>query len=59
MQNKAIDTHPLSWLEFTEDSIITSCKTGMSFSLVFPTREVLYGSGAGVRVRVGVCGSRS
>ncbi|SPO04872.1 probable WD40 repeat protein CreC [Cephalotrichum gorgonifer] len=26
--SKAIDTHPMAWLEFTEDSIITSCKTG-------------------------------
>lgn len=30
MQSKVVDSHPLSWLEFTEESIITSCKTGMS-----------------------------
>lgn len=27
-QTKVIDKHPLSWLEFTEDAIITSCKNG-------------------------------
>ncbi|KFA65695.1 hypothetical protein S40285_04825 [Stachybotrys chlorohalonatus IBT 40285] len=26
--NKVIDTHPACWLEFTEDAIITSCKSG-------------------------------
>ncbi|KAH7319762.1 WD40-repeat-containing domain protein [Stachybotrys elegans] len=26
--NKVIDTHPAQWLEFTEDAIITSCKSG-------------------------------
>ncbi|KAL2106595.1 hypothetical protein VUR80DRAFT_6526 [Thermomyces stellatus] len=26
--SKVVDSHPLSWLEFTEESIITSCKTG-------------------------------
>lgn len=25
---KVADTHPLSWIEFTEDAIVTSCKTG-------------------------------
>ncbi|OTA98642.1 hypothetical protein M426DRAFT_17203 [Hypoxylon sp. CI-4A] len=25
---KVADKHPLSWIEFTEDAIITSCKTG-------------------------------
>lgn len=27
-QSKSIDPDPLCWLTFTEDSIITSCKTG-------------------------------
>ncbi|KAI8202677.1 putative catabolite repression protein creC [Colletotrichum sp. SAR 10_65] len=26
--SKALDTHPLCWLEFTEEAIITSCKSG-------------------------------
>ncbi|KAG8352030.1 putative catabolite repression protein creC [Fusarium venenatum] len=26
--NKSIDTHPVCWLDFTEDAIITSCKSG-------------------------------
>ena len=26
---KAVDADPLCWLEFTEDSIMTSCKSGM------------------------------
>ncbi|CAH0014768.1 unnamed protein product [Clonostachys rhizophaga] len=26
--NKSIDTHPACWLDFTEDAIITSCKSG-------------------------------
>ncbi|KAL7622342.1 hypothetical protein AAE478_007846 [Parahypoxylon ruwenzoriense] len=25
---KVADKHPLSWIEFTEDAVITSCKTG-------------------------------
>lgn len=28
MQSKITDIDPLCWLEFTEDSIITSCKSG-------------------------------
>ncbi|KAG9235779.1 WD40-repeat-containing domain protein [Amylocarpus encephaloides] len=28
VMSKMIDPHPLCWLEFTEDSIITSCKSG-------------------------------
>ncbi|TQV97675.1 hypothetical protein V2A60_006589 [Cordyceps javanica] len=28
VMSKVIDKHPLSWLEFTEDAIITSCKNG-------------------------------
>ncbi len=31
-QSKTIDTDPLHWIEFTEDSIITSCKSGKSLS---------------------------
>ncbi|ATY66568.1 catabolite repression creC [Cordyceps militaris] len=31
VMTKVIDKHPLSWLEFTEDAIITSCKNGKSF----------------------------
>lgn len=27
-QSKTVDADPLCWLEFTEDSIITSCKSG-------------------------------
>ena len=30
VQSKVVDTHPLAWLEFTEDAVVTSCKTGMS-----------------------------
>lgn len=30
VMSKIIDTDPLCWLEFTEDSIITSCKSGKS-----------------------------
>lgn len=30
LQNKIVDTHPACWLEFTEDAIITSCKSGKS-----------------------------
>ncbi|KAF6840203.1 catabolite repression protein crec [Colletotrichum plurivorum] len=28
VSSKALDTHPLCWLEFTEEAIITSCKSG-------------------------------
>jgi hypothetical protein len=28
LQSKKIDTHPLSWLEFQEDCIMTACKDG-------------------------------
>ncbi|CAI4217501.1 unnamed protein product [Parascedosporium putredinis] len=28
VSTKVVDTHPIAWLEFTEDSIITSCKSG-------------------------------
>ncbi|TKW58514.1 putative catabolite repression protein creC [Colletotrichum tanaceti] len=28
VSSKAVDTHPLCWLEFTEEAIITSCKNG-------------------------------
>jgi hypothetical protein len=31
-QSKVIDPDPLCWLEFTEESIITSCKSGRSTS---------------------------
>ena len=27
-QTKTIDKDPLAWLQFTEDAIITSCKSG-------------------------------
>lgn len=27
-QSKIVDKDPLCWLEFTEDSILTSCKSG-------------------------------
>jgi hypothetical protein len=33
-QSKSIDPDPLCWLTFTEDSIITSCKTGKKSSLL-------------------------
>ncbi len=33
MQTKIVDTHPLCWLDFTEDAIITSCKNG-TYSLI-------------------------
>lgn len=32
-QSKAVDTHPLCWLEFTEEAIITSCKNGKPLCL--------------------------
>lgn len=32
VQSKVVDPDPLCWLEFTEDWIITSCKSGMSLS---------------------------
>jgi hypothetical protein len=28
LQSKKIDNHPLSWLEFQEDCIMTACKDG-------------------------------
>ncbi len=28
LQSKVVDVDPLCWLEFTEESIITSCKSG-------------------------------
>lgn len=32
---KVVDADPLSWLEFTEDAIMTSCKSGMSLFCSF------------------------
>lgn len=32
LQSKKIDNHPLSWLEFQEDSIMTACKDGKCFA---------------------------
>ncbi|KAJ3522082.1 hypothetical protein NM208_g13010 [Fusarium decemcellulare] len=29
--NKSIDTHPVCWLDFTEDAIITSCKSELGY----------------------------
>lgn len=33
---KVVDADPLSWLEFTEEAIMTSCKSGMSSPSPFP-----------------------
>lgn len=33
---KVVDADPLAWLEFTEEAIMTSCKSGMLLYLVFP-----------------------
>jgi catabolite repression protein CreC len=30
LQSKTVDADPLCWLEFTQDAIITSCKSGTS-----------------------------
>jgi hypothetical protein len=32
LQSKKIDNHPLSWLEFQEDCIMTACKDGKCFA---------------------------
>ena len=32
LQSKKIDNHPLSWLEFQEDCIMTACKDGECFA---------------------------
>lgn len=34
--SKVVDVDPLAWLEFTEDAIMTSCKSGMSIPLPLP-----------------------
>ncbi|RSL94016.1 hypothetical protein CEP52_012901 [Fusarium oligoseptatum] len=38
--NKSIDTHPVCWLDFTEDAIITSCKSGHIRTWLRPGSEL-------------------
>ncbi|CEF76794.1 hypothetical protein SNK03_004723 [Fusarium graminearum] len=38
--NKSIDTHPVCWLDFTEDAIITSCKSGHMRTWLRPGSEL-------------------
>ncbi|KAM0202229.1 hypothetical protein ACHAPI_001414 [Fusarium lateritium] len=38
--NKSIDTHPVCWLDFTEDAIITSCKSGHLRTWLRPGSEL-------------------
>ncbi|KAM0355920.1 hypothetical protein ACHAPU_000309 [Fusarium lateritium] len=38
--NKSIDTHPMCWLDFTEDAIITSCKSGHLRTWLRPGSEL-------------------
>ena len=40
LQSKSIDEHPLSWLEFQEDCIMTACKEGEHNSVF---RDVVVG----------------
>uniref|UniRef100_A0A0D2XH46 Uncharacterized protein n=1 Tax=Fusarium oxysporum (strain Fo5176) TaxID=660025 RepID=A0A0D2XH46_FUSOF len=38
--NKSIDTHPVCWLDFTEDAIMTSCKSGHMRTWLRPGSEL-------------------
>ena len=40
MQTKVVDTHVACWLDFTEDAIITSCKSGHVRTWSRPGTEV-------------------